>query len=150
MEFFRITNVNLLSTFKGSLEKYTPPLLQLYRNRREALGLEMKSLLDKLDDKDSYTKGVKMAILTVIEDDVGSAASLPNVISTAVILEEAIVLQDIADLPTAFGYLFGLVYAINMEYPEELKYTFEVMQKLFMDLGGGCSARVQSLKSKLC
>jgi len=51
MEFFRITNVNLLSTFKGSLEKYTPTLLKLYRSRKEALGLEMKSLLDKLDDK---------------------------------------------------------------------------------------------------
>ncbi|KAL7859055.1 hypothetical protein SRHO_G00142020 [Serrasalmus rhombeus] len=57
---------------------------------------------------------------------------------------------DIVDLPTAFVYLFDLLYAINVEYPQELKYTFEAIQKIFMDLGRSCSARVQSLKIKLC
>uniref|UniRef100_A0A9J7Z3L7 Uncharacterized protein n=1 Tax=Cyprinus carpio carpio TaxID=630221 RepID=A0A9J7Z3L7_CYPCA len=155
MEFFRISNVDLLEKFNMSLEKYTTPLLKLYRKRTDAFGEEMKTLLDKLDEQDTdpedhSTKGVKIGILTVVEDDVAAVTSLPTVINLAIILEEAIVLQDITDLPAAFAYLFGLLYALNMEYPKELKYTFEVIQKIFMDLGGTCSARVQSLKSKLC
>ncbi len=86
----------------------------------------------------------------MVEDDVAAVTWQPTVINMAIILEEAIVLEDIKDLPSAFAYLFGLLYALNMEYPKELKYTFEVIQKVFMDLGGTCSARVQSLKSKLC
>ncbi|XP_073787711.1 uncharacterized protein [Danio rerio] len=186
MEFSRICNVDLLRQFNESIDKYTAPLLKLYRKRRDSLGAQMKTLLDKLDDQvtdivthrkrvaleglplflrensacflkmcldtdpeDHSTRDVRIGILTVVEDDVGTSASLPNVINLAIILEEAIVLQDIPDLPAAFAYLFGFLYALNMEYPKELKYTFEVIQKVFMDLGGTCSARVQSLKSKL-
>ncbi|RXN05333.1 hypothetical protein ROHU_033478 [Labeo rohita] len=187
MEFFRISNVDLLGKFNASLDKYTTPLLKLYRKRTDAFGEEMKSLLDKLDEQVSditthrkktaleglplflrenpasllnmcldtdalscSTKGVKIGILSVVEDDVATVTSLPTVINIAIVLEEAIVLEDIKDLPSAFAYLFGLLYALNMEYPKELKYSFEVIQKVFMDLGGTCSSRVQSLKSKLC
>ncbi|RXN05340.1 hypothetical protein ROHU_033485 [Labeo rohita] len=148
-------NVDLLGKFNASLDKYTTPLLKLYRKRTDAFGEEMKSLLDKLDEQDTdalscSTKGVKIGILSVVEDDVATVTSLPTVINIAIILEEAIVLEDIKDLPSAFAYLFGLLYALNMEYPKELKYSFEVIQKVFMDLGGTCSSRVQSLKSKLC
>ncbi|XP_037394262.1 uncharacterized protein LOC108411621 [Pygocentrus nattereri] len=154
-EFFRITNINLLSTFIGSLDKYTAPLLKLYRRCREAFGQEVKILLENLDEQetdaeDHYTKDVQIGILSVMKDNVAAATSLPKVTNIAIILKEAVVLRDIVDLPTAFAYLFGLLYAINMEYPQELKYTFEAIQKIFRDLGGSCSARVQSLKIKLC
>ncbi|KAL7858883.1 hypothetical protein SRHO_G00140300 [Serrasalmus rhombeus] len=81
---------------------------------------------------------------------VAAATSLPEVTNIVMILDEAVVLRDIVDLSTAFAYLFGLLYAINMEFPQELKRTFEAIQKIFMDLGGSYSARVQSLKIKLC
>jgi len=51
MEFFRISNVDLLGKFYTSLEKYTTPLLKLYRKRTDAFGEEMKILLDKLDEQ---------------------------------------------------------------------------------------------------
>lgn len=102
------------------------------------------------DAEEDYTKDVKIGILTAIEDDVAAVKSLPTVINTAIILEETVVLQDIKDVPSAFAYLFGLLYAINMEYPKNLKYTFEVIQKIFLGLGGNsCSARTQSLRSKM-
>ncbi|KAI5086908.1 hypothetical protein C0J45_23868, partial [Silurus meridionalis] len=82
--------------------------------------------------EDHSTRGVKIGVLT-----------------NPIILKEVIVLQDIPDLPETFAYLFGLLYALNMEYPKELKYTFEFIQKIFMDLDGTCSAKVQSLKLKL-
>ncbi|KAF7709836.1 hypothetical protein C0J45_23067, partial [Silurus meridionalis] len=98
------------------------------------------------DPEDHSTRGVKIGVLTVVEDDVGTPVLLATVINRAIILEQAIVLQDIPDLPETFAFLFSLLYALNMEYPKELKYTFEFIQKIFMDLGGTCSARVRSLK----
>ncbi|XP_058616201.1 uncharacterized protein LOC131530097 [Onychostoma macrolepis] len=116
---------------------------------REKSACLLKMCLDT-DPVNRSTKDVKIGILTVVEDNVAAVTSLPTVTNMAIILEEAIVLEDIKDLPSAFAYLFGLLYVLNMEYPKELKYTFEVIQKIFMDLGGTCSAKVQSLKSKLC
>ncbi|XP_073671408.1 uncharacterized protein [Paramisgurnus dabryanus] len=97
---------------------------------------------------DRQTRGIKMGILAITEDDVASS-ELPTFQNFAIVLEEAIVLKDIPDLPSAVSYLFGLVFALNFEYPKELKYTFEVIEKVFMEMGTQCSARVQSLKTKL-
>ncbi|KAL6479421.1 hypothetical protein MHYP_G00128540 [Metynnis hypsauchen] len=99
------------------------------------------------DPEDERTKGVKMGILTVLSDD--APTSLPTVVNIAIVLEEAIVLTDLPDLPTAFAYLFGLLYALNMEFPKEHKYTFEAIQHIFMELSTSCSQRVRSLKTKL-
>ncbi|KAL6459456.1 hypothetical protein MHYP_G00329280 [Metynnis hypsauchen] len=99
------------------------------------------------DPEDERTKGVKMGILTVLNDD--APTSLPTVVNIAIVLEEAIVLTDLPDLPTAFAYLFGLLYALNIEFPKEHKYTFEAIQHIFMELPTSCSQRVRSLKTKL-
>lgn len=93
------------------------------------------------------TKGLTVGILTVLEDDDSRAPQ--SVMSVAVVVEEEIVLQDLPDLPTAFAYLFGLIYALNLKYPKDLRYTFETVQKVFMELGTDLSARVISLKNKL-
>ena len=90
-----------------------------------------------------------MAIMTVVEDDVGASASSPHIVDYAIILEEIVVMHNISDLPNAFALFFGLLYALNFQYPKELKYTCEVIQKVFLGLGGDCSARVQSFKNKL-
>ncbi|XP_046719573.1 uncharacterized protein LOC124395026 [Silurus meridionalis] len=48
-EFKRITNVDLLSTFRSSLHQHAPQLLKLYRARQGAFGKELEDLLNKLD-----------------------------------------------------------------------------------------------------
>ncbi|KAL2079481.1 hypothetical protein ACEWY4_001208 [Coilia grayii] len=155
-EFFRITQIDLMTSFRSSLEKFTPALLKYYRKKKEHAGSELTTLLAPLDDQDTdaeetYTKGVKISILSVLEDDgVAARRSLPNVLNIAIILEEAVVLKDIKDLPSAVGYLIGLLYACNMEYPKELRYTFEVIQKVFLELDAqDCSARALSLRRKI-
>uniref|UniRef100_A0A8D0CNF9 Uncharacterized protein n=1 Tax=Sander lucioperca TaxID=283035 RepID=A0A8D0CNF9_SANLU len=154
-EFFRVTTKDLLGTFRAALDEYCPRLLKLYRARRGACGQDMENLLDKLDEQvdlsvkfifgrnsdtdavDGQTRGVKMGILTVFVDDAPTLQ--PTVNSIDIVLEEAIVLTDLPDLPTAFAYLFGLLYALNMEFPKELKYTFAAIQHIFMELSASCS-----------
>lgn len=89
-----------------------------------------------------------MGVLTVFMDD-GAPASLQTVNSIAVVLKETIVLEEIPDLPTAFAYLFGLLYSLNIEFPRHFRYTFETVQHIFMELTPSCSQRVRSLKTKL-
>ncbi|XP_048110323.1 uncharacterized protein LOC125301684 [Alosa alosa] len=64
------------------------------------------------DPEADYTKGVKMAIMTVIEDDVGASASPPHIEDYAIILEEIVVMHNICDLPNAFA-LFWPLYGLS-------------------------------------
>ena len=100
------------------------------------------------DPDDSLTRGLKIGILTVLEDD-GGPTLLSRVQNIAVVLEEDIVLTDLTDLPTAFALLFGLLYALNINFPKENGYTFEVIETIFMKLSTNCSHRVRNLKTKL-
>lgn len=90
---------------------------------------------------------MSVAILTVIEDD--DAASSSKVRDVAAVLEGTIVLHDLPDRSTAFAYLFGLLYALNIDYAKEMRYTFEAIQTIFFELGSRCSQRIRSLKTKI-
>ncbi len=50
-------------------------------------------------------------------------------------LEGEKVIQDLCSVPYATAMLLGLIYGLNL-YPPELRYTFEVLQKLFLVLDG--------------
>lgn len=92
---------------------------------------------------------MKVGILMVTEEN--PASLLPReIIDMALILEEEIVLHDLKDVPDAFTLLIGLLDALNIDYPKELKYTFEVIQKVSMNIGGDtCSARAHGLQNRL-
>ena len=49
--------------------------------------------------------------------------------------QNAIMLHNPPDLGTAFAYLFGLLYAMNIDYLKEMKYTYEAIQIIFFKLG---------------
>ncbi|KAI4901611.1 hypothetical protein NFI96_007591 [Prochilodus magdalenae] len=72
-----------------------------------------------------------IGILAVLED---VKEPLPAIYSDVVlVMEEHAVLRKLGDVPNAFMNLMGLLYALNMNYPKDLRYTFEVIQRLFMD-----------------
>lgn len=63
-----------------------------------------------------------------------------------IIIEGVVVLQDMDNVALAIALLFGLFYSLNMRYPSQLRYTFEVIQKVVMELD---VTQAQSLKTKL-
>uniref|UniRef100_A0A671K1F7 Uncharacterized protein n=1 Tax=Sinocyclocheilus anshuiensis TaxID=1608454 RepID=A0A671K1F7_9TELE len=60
-----------------------------------------------------------------------------------IVLEGQNVLQGLDNFALATAMLFGLMYALNLNYPPEMKYTFEVLQKEVME-----SLKLQRLKSQ--
>lgn len=67
-----------------------------------------------------------------------------------VVLEGQMVLQDLTSVPYAAAMLLGLIYGLNLSYPFELRYTFEVLQKIILELDGNkLSNKIQTLKTKL-
>ena len=74
------------------------------------------SIPQETDPEERVLSSVNVGILTILEED--DPAVSPNVRDWAVVLEGSIVLHDLPDLSTAFAYLFGLLYAINIDYPK--------------------------------
>ncbi|XP_056295592.1 uncharacterized protein LOC130209778 [Pseudoliparis swirei] len=90
--------------------------------------------------------------LLIVAEDGGSGKQLLalNIVDVAVVLEERVIVQELKDVPKAFATLMGLLYSLNMMYPKGLKYTFEVIQKVFMGIGSAtCSAKVNGLRNKM-
>ncbi|XP_062257564.1 uncharacterized protein LOC133966602 [Platichthys flesus] len=68
-----------------------------------------------------------------------------------IILEGQQILRDLNNVALAAAMLFGLMNAMNLNYPPELKYTFDVLQKVVMELDGNTlSKKTQVLKNRLC
>lgn len=67
-----------------------------------------------------------------------------------VLIEGVEVLSDLTNIGMACALLFGLIYCLNLQYPPDLKCTFEVLQKILLNLDGQrLSPKVQFLKNKL-
>lgn len=104
-------------------------------------------------DDDGVWTNVSFGLLTVIEDD-GTPAR-PNLIymepvSTAIIIEGSLVMDDLKSLPEAFCLLFGLSYALNLDYPKTMKNTLNFVQRLLLGLGQNkLTPKLQSLKNLL-
>ncbi|XP_039516101.1 uncharacterized protein LOC120470382 isoform X3 [Pimephales promelas] len=100
------------------------------------------------DPEEDFIKGMVIGILLVVEDVKEPLPVSYN--DVAIVIEEKIVLRHLADVPNAVVNLMGLLYMLNLDYPKEMKYTFEVIQRLFMGIGSeACTPRVYSLKNKL-
>ncbi|CAM4597623.1 unnamed protein product [Leuciscus chuanchicus] len=132
-EFRRIVSVDLKKTFFDRLDEYVPRFLWLYRARDNPVK-ELQVLLQSLDEdptdeEDEMLKGMEIGILVVTEENPGNL--LPKeIIDVALVLEEEIVLHDLKDVPNAFAFLIGLLYALNIDYPKDLKYAFELCPKV--------------------
>lgn len=96
---------------------------------------------------------VPVGVLTVIPED--SEQPGPNALhlepsSIAIILEGNIVMNDNESHAQAICLIFGLMYALHLDYPKKLKNTFDFIQRVMLNLGvGNLRPKLQSLKNAL-
>ncbi|KAJ8393736.1 hypothetical protein AAFF_G00057890 [Aldrovandia affinis] len=67
-----------------------------------------------------------------------------------IVIEGIKVLNNFGSVIMGFIMLFGLIYALDLSFPDNLKYTFEFFQKIIMNLDGHkLNTKIQQLKIKL-
>ncbi|KAM9366239.1 sterile alpha motif domain-containing protein 3-like [Symphorus nematophorus] len=174
-EFARLTSVDLKGSLFAGLDQYMTRFLELYKGKSGIVDLTrlMRCLDDNssthrkrtvlllglprflkedpssffktveaTDDEDTFTQGMKVGVVMVKDGE--------DIVDTAVVLEEAVILSNLKDIPRAIALLMGLLFSLNIDYPKELRYTFEVIQKVLMNIGGGqCSSLVHGLRNRL-
>ncbi|XDV38259.1 hypothetical protein PO909_007703 [Leuciscus waleckii] len=105
-------------------------------------------ICEHTDSEEEMIRGMTLGIITVVEDVTDPIPC--ETTDVALVIEEAVVLRGLGDIPNAYVNLMGLLYALNINYPKNMRYTFEVIQRLLMNIGADtCSARVHSLKNTL-
>nr|XP_054590080.1 uncharacterized protein LOC129154312 [Nothobranchius furzeri] len=77
-----------------------------------------------------------VGILTIVNENSTTPMHFSPV-SAAVVVEDELVVGDIAKWADAFVLLFGLFYVLHLDYPKNLVHTFTFVQKLLMGLEDG-------------
>lgn len=85
-----------------------------------------------VDDEDAY-KRIPIGILAIHHDGVAQHPLNPS--SLGVVLEGNVVMDNINNLPQAMCLLFGLTYALHLNYPKCMVNTFQFVQQVFLGLG---------------
>ncbi|XP_037637667.1 uncharacterized protein LOC119495352 [Sebastes umbrosus] len=102
------------------------------------------------DDDDSF-RHIEIGILQVEPEGAAVASSLHlSPTSLKVIIEGEVVMDNIKDLPKAMCLLFGLSYALHLNYHKSMKFTFQFIQQVLLTLGHSeLKPRLQTLKNQL-
>lgn len=100
------------------------------------------------ENLDEAMKGMQLGILIGYE---GEQGAIPHdIFNVAVVVEETIVLHNIKDVAHSFAMLMGVIYCVNLEYPDAMKYSFEFLQRVVMKIKPDqASARVHGLRNRI-
>ncbi|KAI9535055.1 hypothetical protein NQZ68_007143 [Dissostichus eleginoides] len=177
-EFKPITTIPLQSKFLSQLDLYSANLLKMFESTTGQKGKKLKALTNNMDTddidagRDLLIKGLCLYLNedpgdlvqefidvdeTIFEGAIEKTAmgifTLKNTASeddVRIVLEGVTVIQDLETVAFASAMLLGLIYSLNLSYPKKLSCTFEVLQKIIMELDGWVlSYKAQSLKTKL-
>ena len=97
-------------------------------------------------DENSLDEAIEDTVIGVYNHK----AALSTDDNIGVVLEGVKVLENLDNVPLAVVMLFGLLYCLNISYPANLRYTFEVLQKIVMELDGcKLSNKALVLKNRL-
>ncbi|KAJ7999753.1 hypothetical protein DPEC_G00197690, partial [Dallia pectoralis] len=86
-------------------------------------------------DEDDLNKAIEDTTVGIYVFKENASSNEPEDIG--IVLQGIKVLQDLDNVALAVAMLFGLMYALNFSYPPGLRCTFEIIQKIFMELDGG-------------
>ncbi|KAE8280203.1 hypothetical protein D5F01_LYC20753 [Larimichthys crocea] len=167
-EFKRITTVSLESTFLAKLDQCTPKLMALTQSKGGAAGLKMRHIKDMLLEDNTVERRREVAIRCLIvylgekEEELFKQYSdveeldtdlLMQVMKIAIIGDRATIVVEGTkvlqrfDVARSCALLMGVIYALNLSYPKQLKFTFEAFQKLCLGLDGQkASSKIMNLK----
>ncbi|XP_037620015.1 uncharacterized protein LOC119484907 [Sebastes umbrosus] len=87
-------------------------------------------LVVQKDEAETELERCTMAVFVIREEE--DPLQPPHDIG--IVLEGVEVLNELPSVAHACAMLFGFIYALNLSYPGELKYTFDALQKIFMDI----------------
>lgn len=70
--------------------------------------------------------------------------------SFGIVVEGKVVMDNLRDLPESMCLLFGLIYALHLNYPKSMKYTFEFIQRILLSMGQkDMQPKIQCLANQL-
>ncbi|XP_061908169.1 uncharacterized protein LOC133653153 isoform X2 [Entelurus aequoreus] len=88
--------------------------------------------------------------LTVMGIDIIRGDGDRQLEDVGVVIEGIKVLSKVDTVIMGIIMMFGLIYALDLSFPDNLKYTFEFFQKILMNLDGQkLNTKIQQLKIKL-
>ena len=83
----------------------------------------------------------------VINKDGGEPGHYDDV---GIFVEGLIILDNIGSVARACAIMLGVIYTLNMAYPKELRYYYEFIQKVLLQMDGErLSPKVLGLKNKI-
>ncbi|KAJ8396469.1 hypothetical protein AAFF_G00017750 [Aldrovandia affinis] len=138
LEFNRVVGKNLKQEFYEALDRHCPQIMEIFRVKRGLTGQLLADLLRQtkdVDDEDSYSH-VPVGILCREQENVAQHPQCLhlNPSSVGMILEGKIVMDKLENLPQAMCLLFGLTYALHLNYPKCMKNTFFFIQQVLLNL----------------
>ncbi|XP_023815492.1 uncharacterized protein LOC110014540 isoform X1 [Oryzias latipes] len=177
-EFSRVVGKSLQDNFFDELDHFSPRLVDLFRKKKGLTGQLLAELLRQtktteptdirclclrglpviladdssaffrtcsdVTDKDSYSE-TSVGILCL-----GQENTQLNPSRVGIILEGSVVMDELSNLPQAFCVLFGLIYALHLDYPKCMKNTFNFIQQVMLKLGKSeLVPKIQTLKNQL-
>ncbi|RXN21972.1 sterile alpha motif domain-containing 3-like protein [Labeo rohita] len=152
-QFKRITTIHLERTFLSRLDGYTTKLLEIFRRKGGTAGTKIKPMLDSLNEnvsQEALKEDCSNHMMKIIVIHPNVAQENQDPVNVSVIIEGTEILEDCGSVTNACLLLMSVIYGVNLSYPLKLKYTFEVFQKLFLELDIlKMSPKVQSLHKKL-
>uniref|UniRef100_A0A8C5NAK4 Sterile alpha motif domain-containing protein 3 n=1 Tax=Gouania willdenowi TaxID=441366 RepID=A0A8C5NAK4_GOUWI len=177
-EFYRITTTNLESDFYQTLDRYTPQLIKIFKSKKGTSRDKLATIIHDITkirtlvlrgisvilgedsskfylscrkDNEDVWRDVSVGILLVTDDGPTTDEDLHlSPLSSSLIVEGGIVLDDMKSLPQALLLVFGLIYSLNLEYPKPMKNTLNFIQMVILGLGGNkLPPKLQALKNRL-
>lgn len=83
----------------------------------------------------------------VISKDYGDPGHHDDI---GICVDGAIILDNIVSAAQACAMMLGVIYALNLAYPKELRHYYEFIQKVLMEMDGEkLSPKVLGIKNKI-